>query len=153
MGADMTLCCAPAFRLTPERQQRIDDIVRGIPEEGDDLKELMEQLGYESATDARQGILRACRTAQDEHREIVTLNLPGCAYHVRAAGGLSWGDPPSEGCAALRHLELCPPLWQLLEKFARQDALITCEDPADMAVGVASGRRRVSCRRVDPRNN
>lgn len=125
MGADMMLCCVPACELTPERIVQIEQFVRGIPADDTDLQELMEQLGYDDGPAAKEGLLQAGLSSQDENREIVTLHIPDCPYLVRAAGGLSWGDPPSEGYTALEHIERCPLLWQLLEEFAREDALAT----------------------------
>src|SRR2546426_12531680 len=118
MGADMVLCCAPACKLTPERLKQIEQVVLAIPGDDPDLIELMERLGYEDAVKAREGILCECRISQEEHREIATLHLPGCSYQVRAAGGLTWGDPPSDGYVTLEHVSLCPQLWELVQDFA-----------------------------------
>ncbi len=121
MGADMTLHCVPACELTPRRIANIEQLFQSIPEDDVDLCELMDQLGYETVAQARRCLLRECLDGQAEHRQIVTLHIPGCSYLLRAAGGLSWGDPPSEGYTTLEHVERCPQLRALLEQFARED--------------------------------
>ena len=123
MGADMTLHCAPACDLSPKRIKRIKQVVRAIPDDDVDLHELMDLMGYDDPTQAKRFILKNGIESQYEDCQISTLNLPGCPYDVRVAGGLSWGDPPSEAYTVLEHVERCPQLWQVLEEFAREDAL------------------------------
>ena len=118
----MTLYCAPACDLTPERIQRIEQVIEAIPEDDEDLRQLMEALQYDEAEYAKDCILEHCLDSQSDDREVATISLPGCPYRVRVAGGLSWGDPPSAACTVLEHVERCPQIWQLLEEYAREDA-------------------------------
>ena len=121
MGADMTLQCAPACDLTPQHVKRIKQVVRDIPVGDVDLRELMESLGYDNPAEAKRQIVKNGRESQSEDREITNIHIPGCPYVVRVAGGLSWGDPPSEAYTVLEHVQRCPQLWQVLEEFARED--------------------------------
>jgi len=121
MGADMTLCCAPACDLTLERLQRLEQVIRAIPDDDPDLRELMEALGYNEAECAKECVLEKCKESQYESRDIITLHLPGCPYPVQVSGGLSWGDVPTESYAVLEHVERCPQAWQVMEEFARED--------------------------------
>jgi hypothetical protein len=121
MGADMTLHCVPACELTPRRIANIEQLIQSIPGDDVDLCELMDQLGYKTVEQAKRCLLRECLNGQSEHRQIVTLHIPGCSYLLRAAGGLSWGDPPNEGYTTLEHVERCPQLRVLMEQFARED--------------------------------
>lgn len=130
MGADMTLHCAPACDLAPKRVKRIKQVVRAIPDDDVDLCELMESLGYDDPAEAKRQIVKCGLESQGEDREVTNLHIPGCPYPVRVAGGLSWGDPPSEAYTVLEHIERCPQLWQLLEEFAREDALASQASPS-----------------------
>lgn len=121
MGADMTLHCVPACETTPQRIANIEHVIRSIPDDDVDLRDLIDQLDYETAAQAKSCLLRECLDGQAEHRQIVTLHIPGCPYLVRAAGGLSWGDSPSEGYTTLEHVERSPQLRALLEQFACDD--------------------------------
>ena len=131
MGADMTLYCAPACDLTPPRIEQIKEVIRAIPDDDEGLCELMDDLGYRDAEHTRQCIIDRCQASQSEDREIVTLTLPGCPYQVRAAGGLTWGDPPSAAYTVLMHVEHCPQAWQILEQFAREDLNAASAPPSD----------------------
>jgi ribulose-5-phosphate 4-epimerase/fuculose-1-phosphate aldolase len=123
MGADMTLYCAPACDLTPPRIERLALVIRSIPDEDPNLTELMESLGYDDPEYAKACILEKCQASQYESRDVITIGIPGCPYLIRASGGLSWGDDPTEAFAILEHVERCPQAWQVLEEFAREDLL------------------------------
>lgn len=133
MGADMTAACAPACDLTANRTKRIKQVIRSIRKDDEDLRDLMESLGYDDAEHAKKCLLQMCQASQREDRQITTLHLPGCPYPVRVAGGLSWGDPPSESYTVLEHVARCPQLWQVLEEFAREDGLAASLDSAGAA--------------------
>jgi hypothetical protein len=149
MGADMTLHCAPACDLTPQRIKRIKQVVRAIPEDDEDLRELMALMQYDKSAEAKRRLVKYGLESQYEDREITNLYIPGCPYLVRVAGGLSWGDPPSEAYTVLEHVQRCPQLWQVLEEFAREDVLAaelvnsgtpaTGARPRDITVILASG--------------
>ncbi len=115
MGADMTLACAPACDLMPQRVKQIQQVVQAIPETDEDFRELMESLGYDDPAQAKNQIMRCSVESQEEGREVTTLHLPGCPYPVHVSGGLSWGDPPTESYTVLEHVARCPQLWQVLE--------------------------------------
>lgn len=117
----MTLCCVPACELTPPRIQRIEQLLQAIPEDDDQFKNLMDMLGYEEAERAKQGVLANCIESQRRNRQITTISLPGLPYRVHVTGGLSWGDVPTEAFTILEHVEWCPPVWAILEEFARED--------------------------------
>lgn len=137
MGADMTVACAPACDLTAKRTKRIKQVVRAIRDDDEDLCELMDALGYDDAANAKKCLLQMCQESQHEDRQITTLHLPGCPYPVRVAGGLSWGDPPSEAYTVLEHVARCPQLWQVLEEFAREDAVaLIAASPSDRFAGL-----------------
>lgn len=150
MGADMTLHCIPACKLTSRRIASIERLIESIPSDDADLCELIDQLGYETAAQAKQSLLQECLDGQGQHRQIVTLHIPGCPYLLRAAGGLSWGAPPSEGFTTLEHVERGPQLRMLLEEFAREDfgklraeAAGTRVDAADQNVAVVLASRQI----------
>jgi hypothetical protein len=121
MGADMTLHCAPACDLTPERIRRLEQVIRAIPDDDPDFCELMETLGYDDPEYAKGCIIEKCQESQYESRDVTTLSLPGCPYNVQVSGGLSWGDVPTESYAVLEHVECCTQAWQIMEEFARED--------------------------------
>ena len=65
----------------------------------------MQSLGYEDPAEAKRQIVKNGLESQSEDRETTNLHIPGCPYLVRVAGGLSWGDPPSEAYTVLEHVE------------------------------------------------
>jgi hypothetical protein len=121
MGADMILYCAPACDLTPEPIQRLEQVIWAIPYDDPDLRELMQALGYNDAECAKECIIERCQEGQYESRDTTNVRIPGCPYQIRVTGGLSWGEPPTEACGILEHVERCPPAWQILEEFAKED--------------------------------
>jgi hypothetical protein len=123
MGADMTLACAPACNLTPQRVRHVEQVVRAIPDADEDLRELMEALSYDDAAQAKRQIIQCSLESQEEGREVTTLHVQGYPYPLQVSGGLSWGDPPTELYTVLEHVARCPQLWQVLEEFARADAV------------------------------
>jgi hypothetical protein len=137
MGADMTPACAPACDLTPQRTKRIKQVVRAISNDDEDVCVLMEQLNYDRPADAKRRIIQCGLESQQDDRQITTLHIPGCPYPVRVAGGLSWGDPPSEAYTVLEHVARCPQLWEVLEEFAREDTVAAnASSSRDQAVGL-----------------
>lgn len=112
MGADFIYAITPVFKMTPERRKA--------------AMEHIEQAYNSRASDSdgeyiKNGAEAAIERYEDfsESRETSQLELAGCFVFI--TGGLSWGDSPTEAYDHFNAIGECPGLYELLEKWSKED--------------------------------
>tara|TARA_R110000824_G_scaffold140233_1_gene305964 strand:+ start:1198 stop:1593 length:396 start_codon:yes stop_codon:yes gene_type:complete len=125
MGMNFLMAKFPRFTLHEDRRVALRDIIDTLSE--DELGEYRDMWlpESESYTDVKEDFLLAiCEASQmcNQHTaECVQHNSDGERYHAIFAGGMSWGDPPSESYDVLDRASASHELYTKCLGFAVED--------------------------------
>lgn len=126
MGADFLLYSLPWTELDAARRQELHDIVDQLNDEQlQVVADAVCLLDQEDLPKARAAIHAAvCEYVELDGRRDTTSCRHGTDPYWRIyTGGLSWGDAPTECCQTFDIIVACDPLSELIELWAREDAL------------------------------
>ena len=125
MGMNFLMAKFPRFTLHEDRKEELRNLIDTLSE--DELGEyrdmwLPESESYEEAKeDFLFAICEASQMCNQHTVECVQHNSDGERYHAIFAGGLSWGDPPSESYDVLDRASASHEVYTMCLEFAIQD--------------------------------
>lgn len=142
MGADFLLAFIPYPKMTDERSKQIDAIIDGLTYDdvmecadclgwndcdddneclNDDDNECLNDGGNECLNDVRDQLKKIFNHYDDmgEYRDTNTCLIRG--YWYLFAGGMSWGDNPSDVFGDILAVTYIAPLYEQLDVWASED--------------------------------
>lgn len=115
MGADLILATVPACGLDEDRMAKLNAIIEALPD--DDCPDYVDDI-----EDWRGRLADALECMNAGRRDVAELDFRSVDYPFLISGGMSWGDDPTDACAAFGVIGECQPLAEQLEAWAKEDA-------------------------------
>tara|TARA_R100000008_G_C3537365_1_gene142799 strand:+ start:449 stop:856 length:408 start_codon:yes stop_codon:yes gene_type:complete len=124
MGMNFLMAKFPKFTFHLDRKKELQNLIDGLHE--DLLQEYADyNMEGEPLEDVKNDILEsvidACQLDNCETVECVQYTADGERYHAVFAGGMSWGDMPSESYDILDRASSFHELYELCLEFAIRD--------------------------------
>ncbi|MCE9554680.1 MAG: hypothetical protein K8T91_15090 [Planctomycetes bacterium] len=125
MGADFFLYSLPWTQLDEARQKLLHDTIDRLTDEQlENLAEVVGSFEEEELSEVRTAIHTAVHEYLDlnEGRDTTTWRSDSDPITRVFTGGLSWGEAPTECCQTFDIIANCEPLFDLIERWAREDS-------------------------------
>ena len=119
MGCDLILYILPACEMNDEREKELYAIIDGTPQE--DRPEYFAYDSQEEGVTHLKDILASYNEYYGRRDVVCCMRLGGkCEWLF--AGGMSWGESPSEAADDFSMIEDWPGIYAKLEEYACTDA-------------------------------
>lgn len=125
MGCELALTYVPKAKLTEKRLNELKQTVASFSAEN--IEDWLLECYEDDADGVEQCRVDLRETVEElvdilaNWRSTCSFRLEDCPYDVLFAGGDTWGDDPSETFTHLARLAGCPPLWNKLLAWAKED--------------------------------
>lgn len=118
MGADFIWAYVPAARITSERGELLKGLLGSLSTE-----DLHENSYPEGDPNPVKSLGESMKWYEDAARcrETSCIQFPGMKFAIYLSGGMSYGDTPTSALDHMIRIGGCQDLWQILEKWAKED--------------------------------